>query len=188
MHSDLIGKIAKARRYVQEPERIALVELKATFHGGNHEHDLTLHDNVWHCTCESFHTRGICPHIMALQQILQPMLSGQALAVNEQALGGVHTHMYSDWIGKLEKARRYAQEPERIRIHTLRAVFHGNNHTHQFAFDGEQWQCSCDCFQSRGVCAHVMAAQQLFRPMLSQAALVEVEHNRQHDYQLEAVL
>ena len=27
MHSDLIGKIEKARRYAQEPERIALDEL-----------------------------------------------------------------------------------------------------------------------------------------------------------------
>ena len=49
MHSDLIGKIEKARRYAQEPERITINELKATFHGGNSDHTISLNDNHWTC-------------------------------------------------------------------------------------------------------------------------------------------
>ena len=42
MHSDLIGKIEKARRYAGEPERIAIGEMKASFRGGNNDHLITL--------------------------------------------------------------------------------------------------------------------------------------------------
>jgi len=78
MHSDLIGKIEKARHYAQEPERVALDELTARFHGGNNEHAITLSGGVWHCDCEFFHVRKTCAHVMAMQKILHPMLSAEA--------------------------------------------------------------------------------------------------------------
>ncbi len=78
MHSDLIGKIEKARRYAQEPERIALGELKAHFRGGNSDHEIILKDGHWTCTCSFFHNWGTCAHVMAMQKILNPMLSEQA--------------------------------------------------------------------------------------------------------------
>lgn len=78
MHSDLIGKIEKARRYAQEPERIALDEIKAHFRGGNSDHEVILKDGHWTCTCSFFHNWGTCAHVMAMQRILNPMLSEQA--------------------------------------------------------------------------------------------------------------
>jgi predicted nucleic acid-binding Zn finger protein len=78
MHSDLIGKIEKARRYAQEPERIALGELKAHFHGGNSNHDIVLSKGHWTCTCSFFRNWGTCAHIMAMQKILNPMLTDEA--------------------------------------------------------------------------------------------------------------
>lgn len=78
MHSDLIGKIEKARRYAQEPERVALDELKARFHGGNNEHTITLSEGVWSCDCEFFRVRRTCAHVMAMQKIFNPMLSEEA--------------------------------------------------------------------------------------------------------------
>ncbi len=74
MHSDLIGKIEKARHYAEEPERIQLSELKAQFHGGNSDHSITLHDGHWQCTCSFFQTWGTCAHVMAMQKILHAML------------------------------------------------------------------------------------------------------------------
>lgn len=78
MHSDLIGKIEKARRYAAEPERIKFDELRATFHGGNSNHALTLKDGHWSCDCSFFHGWGTCAHVMAMQRILNPMLTDEA--------------------------------------------------------------------------------------------------------------
>lgn len=78
MHSDLIGKIEKARRYAQEPERIAISELKATFHGGNSDHLITLSNNHWSCDCSFFRMWNTCAHIMAFQKIFDPMLEPEA--------------------------------------------------------------------------------------------------------------
>jgi hypothetical protein len=78
MHSDLIGKIEKARRYAQEPERIALDELKARFHGGNNDHIITLSEGQWTCDCSFFRMWQTCAHVMAFQRIFHPMLSDEA--------------------------------------------------------------------------------------------------------------
>jgi len=78
MHSDLIGKIEKARHYAQEPERVQIDELKATFHGGNRDHILTLKEGHWNCDCSFFQSWGTCQHVMAMQKMLEPMLSPAA--------------------------------------------------------------------------------------------------------------
>jgi hypothetical protein len=78
MHSDLIGKIEKARRYAEEPERIKFENLSATFHGGNSEHTIALREGHWHCDCTFFANWGTCAHIMAMQKLLNPMLNDDA--------------------------------------------------------------------------------------------------------------
>lgn len=79
MHSDMIGKIEKARRYAEEPERIKFSGLTAHFEGGNREHTITLNDEGhWSCTCSFFHTWGTCAHVMAMQKLLNPMLPDSA--------------------------------------------------------------------------------------------------------------
>lgn len=78
MQSDLIGKIEKARRYAEEPERIKFNELSVTFHGGNSNHIISLKDGHWHCDCSFFQGWGTCAHVMALQRILNPMLTAEA--------------------------------------------------------------------------------------------------------------
>jgi hypothetical protein len=95
MHSDLIGKIEKAKRYANEPERIELDELKARFRGGNNDHTITLSNNQWSCDCSFFHMWTTCAHVMALQKILNPMLSEEArkavgpVAVEEEIIGAL---------------------------------------------------------------------------------------------------
>lgn len=78
MHSDLIGKIEKARRYAEEPERIKVDELAVTFNGGNSTHKIALNDGQWSCDCSFFQGWRTCAHVMALQRILNPMLSPEA--------------------------------------------------------------------------------------------------------------
>ena len=80
MNSSMIGKIEKAHRYAREPERIRFRTLEATFHGGHDDYTIRLTDGGWECSCHTFasHAIGTCSHVMALQQILSPMLSEEA--------------------------------------------------------------------------------------------------------------
>ncbi len=80
MNSSMISKIEKAHRYAQEPDRIKFSELKATFHGGHDDYTVSMNGDHWECTCHTYetHTIGTCSHIMALQEILNNMLSAEA--------------------------------------------------------------------------------------------------------------
>ena len=74
MHSSLIGKIEKARRYAQEPNRVSIKQLEATFRGENDEHTVALRDGSWHCSCEFFAGWNVCCHTMAMERLLGAMV------------------------------------------------------------------------------------------------------------------
>ncbi len=77
MHSSLISKIDKAHRYASQPERIELGQIAATFHGSHDDYLVRLEDGEWTCTCHTSSAQtlgGTCSHIMALQQVMDPML------------------------------------------------------------------------------------------------------------------
>ena len=78
--------------------------------------------------------------------------------------------MHSSMIGKVEKAMRYAHEPDRVKIGRLSATFSGDNTTHTISLDADQWQCDCHLFESAGGCTHTLAIQKMLDPMLSDAA------------------
>jgi hypothetical protein len=85
MNSGMIGKIEKAHRYAQEPDRVRFKDFEATFRGGHDDYVVRLHDNHWTCSCHTFesHMVGTCSHIMAIQQMLAPMLSPEAKYAEE---------------------------------------------------------------------------------------------------------
>lgn len=68
-------------------------------------------------------------------------------------------------IGKIEKAKRYAKERERIRFESFEATIMGENNPHTVTYDGE-WSCDCSFFKSRGVCSHTMALERILEGML----------------------
>lgn len=70
-------------------------------------------------------------------------------------------------IGKIQKAKRYAQERERIKIEAFQATFDGENNPHNVVFDLGTWKCDCDFFMTRGVCSHTMALERILEGMLS---------------------
>lgn len=78
--------------------------------------------------------------------------------------------MQSDLIGKIEKARRYAAEPDRVKFIELRANFNGGNSNHEVVLREGHWTCDCSFFQTWGTCAHVMAMQRMLNPMLDEEA------------------
>lgn len=79
MNSSMIGKIEKAHRYAKEPERVRLESIESTFHGGHDDYHVGLVDGKWSCSCHAFssHAVGTCAHVMAMQQLLSPMLSAE---------------------------------------------------------------------------------------------------------------
>ncbi len=79
--------------------------------------------------------------------------------------------MRSSLIGKIEKARRYAQEPGRVTLTSLAADFHGENAEHKVSYAEGKWSCTCSFFGQWQTCSHVMALQEMFRPALSKEAL-----------------
>ncbi len=166
MNSSMIGKIEKARRYAHEPERIGIASLSARFHGSNDDYDLQFADQRWHCGCHTFEQFGSCAHIMAAQRLLAPMLPSAGRY--EQTLWT--TDPGSSIIGKLEKARRYAEEPERFALTSLDAIFDGSNSAHDLTVRDGHWHCQCYFFGQIDACAHVLAAQRLLAPMLPASA------------------
>ncbi len=81
--------------------------------------------------------------------------------------------MNSSMIGKIEKAHRYAREPERIQFSQFEATFRGSHDDYTVRLTGTDWSCTCHTFESHAVgdtCSHVMAMQQILASMLSAEA------------------
>jgi len=88
MNSSMIGKIEKAQRYAREPERVTVRQLSTTFHGGHDDYVVSLDGDRWTCNCHTFETHmiGTCSHIMAIQQMLGPMLDQDARYAHEEVV------------------------------------------------------------------------------------------------------
>jgi hypothetical protein len=65
--------------------------------------------------------------------------------------------MDSGMIGKIDKAKRYAQEPQRFHFTAFTVVIDGENNSHVVKFIEDKWDCDCDYFRSHGVCTHTMS-------------------------------
>jgi len=83
MQSSIVGKIEKAKRYAQEPDRITFSDFRAKFRGEHDTYDLSYKDGKWLCSCFFFSRWQICSHTMALQRVLDPMLPKEALSITE---------------------------------------------------------------------------------------------------------
>ena len=80
--------------------------------------------------------------------------------------------MQSSLIGKIEKAKRYAQEKERITFSELSVKFHGENDDYTISYQDGKWHCSCHFFSNWGRCSHTMALEKILDGMLPKEALV----------------
>jgi hypothetical protein len=77
--------------------------------------------------------------------------------------------MNSSMIGKIEKAHRYANELDRVRINMFDATISGDNDQYHVRLTPDGWECSCHTFQSQVLetCSHIMAMQLVLGKMLS---------------------
>ncbi len=69
-------------------------------------------------------------------------------------------------IGKIEKAKRYAEERDRFRFETFDLTFRGDNNSHRVHFENGKFQCDCEFFLTHERCVHSMALEILLKDML----------------------
>ena len=79
--------------------------------------------------------------------------------------------MQSSLIGKIEKAKRYAQETERVTFSELSVKFQGEHDNYTTSYKEGKWYCSCHFFSTWGLCSHTMALQKILDNMLPKEAL-----------------
>jgi len=78
--------------------------------------------------------------------------------------------MQSSLIGKIEKAKRYAQETERVTFSELSVKFRGEHDNYHTGYKDGKWDCSCPFFFNWGLCSHTMALQRILGDMLPEEA------------------
>lgn len=74
-------------------------------------------------------------------------------------------------IGKIEKAKRYAEERDRITFNSLTALFSGDNSVYTITMGADGWDCTCSSFRNHSICTHVMSLERMFKPMLKREPL-----------------
>ncbi|MEE9198284.1 MAG: SWIM zinc finger family protein [Dehalococcoidia bacterium] len=83
--------------------------------------------------------------------------------------------MHSSLIGKIEKAKLYAQEPERVTFSQFRVTFRGEHSTREVSLDNGQWSCQCSFFGNWNTCSHIMALERILDVMLPQTSPVSAK-------------
>jgi hypothetical protein len=79
--------------------------------------------------------------------------------------------MQSSLIGKIEKAKRYAEEKDRITFRELAVRFRGENSDYDTSYRDGKWHCTCSFFSSWGMCSHTMAMERILAEMLPPEAI-----------------
>jgi hypothetical protein len=79
--------------------------------------------------------------------------------------------MQSSLIGKIEKAKRYAQETDRITFSDFSVKFRGEHNTYTTSLKDAKWHCSCDFFATWKICSHTMALEKILGNMLPKEAI-----------------
>lgn len=70
-------------------------------------------------------------------------------------------------IGKIEKAKFYAEERDRIQFESLHVRLRGDNDSvHEVSYSAGTWNCDCSFFATRGVCSHTMAMERILADMV----------------------
>lgn len=79
--------------------------------------------------------------------------------------------MQSSLIGKIEKAKRYAEEKDRITFTELAVRFRGENNDYDTSYREGKWHCTCSFFSSWRMCSHTLALERILAEMLPPEAI-----------------
>lgn len=67
--TQLLQKIAKARKYISEPDRFTKADSRIELQSAHGTRILTLTNGGWNCTCDFFKQYGICSHAIATSEL-----------------------------------------------------------------------------------------------------------------------
>lgn len=162
MDYSMIGKIQKAKQYAEQPERVTFTSFAVEFRGNNNSYQVTLGPEGWHCTCPGHQKYAICPHIMTLERLFEPMLKREKLPYAQG----------QNVVSDVEKSKQYAEEKDRIRFSSFEANFKGGHNTYHITYDEGNWDCDNPYFQSRKVCSNTIAMERLLKDMVKPVSLV----------------
>ena len=78
--------------------------------------------------------------------------------------------MNSTMISKIEKARRYAEEPERVKFQSFEVRFQGTHDEYTVTMNNAEFTCTCHFFEAQqmGTCCHIMALQRMLETSLTE--------------------
>ena len=79
--------------------------------------------------------------------------------------------MDSSFIRKVEKAKDYALQRDRVSFTNCTVRFQGDNGDHTITYEAGRWDCDCDYHIGRDTCTHIMAMQLMFDGMVPQATM-----------------
>jgi len=79
--------------------------------------------------------------------------------------------MQSSLIGKIEKAKHYAQEKDRVIFYEFSVRFRGEHDNYTTGYKDGKWHCSCHFFSGWGLCSHTMALERILSDMLPEEAI-----------------
>ena len=75
-------------------------------------------------------------------------------------------------VSRILKARHYAAErDQRVKVHSFEVELHGDNANHLIRYNAGNWSCDCEEAQLRGVCAHIMAMEEILGDSVEPAML-----------------
>jgi hypothetical protein len=147
----------------ERDRRVRVHSFAVELHGEHRNHLVSYDRGDWRCDCEESQLQGVCPHIVAMEQLL-----GDAV---EPAVMTGPARMDAA-ASRLVKARQYVDErDQRFRVHSFEVELHGEHSNHTITYDDGMWECDCEEFNLRGVCAHVMAMEEILGEAVEPAAM-----------------
>ena len=78
--------------------------------------------------------------------------------------------MQSALHGMIDKAHRYAEQPDRVQFSVLQAQVHGDNAEHEVRLDNGRLSCNCDHYAHERLCAHVLTVERVLKQHLPKNA------------------
>lgn len=156
MDTSMINKIQKSKEYAEEPQRATILTLAIEFKGDNNNYNIALAPDGWSCSCPGFNKYGICPHIMSLEKLFQPMLKRDSLPYAQG----------QNIVSDVKKAKRYSEEIDRIKLVSFEATFQGKNKDHTVSYDDGIWDSTSSYFKTHGVGAYSMAMERILEGLV----------------------
>jgi hypothetical protein len=104
------------------------------------------------------------------------MLPGRGPGRREYSSTQEDDILNSSLVGKIEKARRYADERDRrVRFTAFAVDVKGENESHEVRLEDGKLSCACEFYAGWGVCSHTMALERILGPMLPTEARSDTE-------------